>query len=249
MQKLYEIQFHDKQAGTLPVLTKVSECRYGAHDSVRFAAGGEYRLLVKESGENNACLLRPGQTLQFTFAEALTLCDISFQGSDAERLLHFPQEKPALFDIGAVQMVFDAARAAVEVPDGCSEVLHRSAQLLKIFSCFPTAEEKALPDDCGKRAMQYIRENYMRPINVNDIAGAVGVSRSWLYRCFMEYAEQSPAMFLRDIRLQRAKSLLQRTDLSIQEVSLAVGFEDPLYFSRVFSEYVGCAPSVYRKTQ
>lgn len=97
--------------------------------------------------------------------------------------------------------------------------------------------------------MQYIRENYMRPISVNDIASAVGVSRSWLYRCFMEYAEQSPAMYLRDIRLQRAKSLLRRTELPVQQIAQAVGYEDPLYFSRVFSDYIGCAPSFYRKTE
>ncbi|MCQ2419230.1 MAG: AraC family transcriptional regulator [Clostridia bacterium] len=249
MREPYEIRFHDKPAGALPVLTKVSECCYCANEAVRFAAGGEYRLLVMLEGQEskNTCLLRPGQTVLFTFPEAASLCDISFQGSESERLFQLPQDKPAFFDVGASQMISDAARAAADVPESCSASLYRSAQLLRIFSCFPAAEEETLPDDCGKRAMQFIRENYMRPINVNDIALAVGVSRSWLYRCFMDYTEQSPAMFLRDIRLQRAKSLLQHTSLSVQEIAHAVGYEDPLYFSRTFSDYFGCAPSIYRK--
>lgn len=252
MELLYENQFRDKPVGALPVLTKAAEYRYSSKGTVRFASGGEYRLLLtlsgQGSGENNACLLRPGQTVLFSFSSESVLCDISFLGGEAEQLFCLPQVNPVYFSLEAAHIVSETAKKAAQVPDGCSASLYRSALLLRILSCFPAGQDDTPEEDCGKRAMQYIRENYMRSINVNDIAAAVGVSRSWLYRCFMDYAEQSPAMYLRDIRLQCAKSLLQRTSLSVQEIALAVGYGDPLYFSRLFSEYVGCAPSVYRKT-
>lgn len=247
MHEPYEKRFFDRAPGTLPVMTGVAERSYAAHSEVRFAAGGEYRLLVLlgEDIENNACLLRPGQTVLLSFKTDTTLCDISYQGGGAEQL--FAERKT--FRVEQPTMIAEAAFEALRVPDGCNASVFRSAQLLRIFSCLPETEPGGEEDGCGKRAMDYIRENYMRPINVNDIAAAVGVSRSWLYRCFMDYAEQSPAMFLRDLRLQRAKSLLQRTSLSVQQIAQAVGYEDPLYFSRVFSEYIGCAPSVYRKSK
>lgn len=251
MHEAYERQFSDKPAGDLPVLTGVAERSYAAGTSVRFAAGGEYRLLVtlQPDTADNACLLRPGQTVSCTFAADAAVCDICFRGS-AERFFALPQlREPAFFTVPAPKTVSEAAYDAVQVPEGCDAAMYRSAQLLRIFSCFPMKETEDDTEDCGKRAMDFIRENYMYPINVNDIASAVGVSRSWLYRCFMDYAEQSPAMYLRDIRMQRAKSLLQRTDLPVQEIARAVGYEDALYFSRVFSGYFGCAPTVFRKAR
>lgn len=247
----YEARFADKQMGELPMLTAAAERSCAAKTTVRFAADGEYRLLVTTEGActvENACLLRPGQTVLCSFSADTVLCDISFQGSGAERFFALPQQsKPAFFTVAQPMTVFAAARDVVQLPDGCNAALYRSSLLLRIFSCFPAAEADREADSCGKRAMQYIRENYMCPINVNDIASAMGVSRSWLYRCFMDYAEQSPAMYLRDVRLQKAKSLLRRTDLPVQEIAKAVGYEDALYFSRVFSDYIGCPPSVYRK--
>lgn len=251
MHEPYQVRFSDRPAGELPVLTGTAERCYAANTSVRFAAGGDYRLLVTLQGgspENNACLLRPGRTVLYSFSEYTRLCDICFQGGSVERFFSLPKlPKPSSFTVAQPQQLACFALDAVQVPEGCHAALYRSAQLVRVFSCFPFDEEERGTDNCGKRAMQYIRENYMRPINVNDVACAVGVSRSWLYRCFMDYAEQSPAMYLRDLRLERAKSLLVRTGLTVQEIASAVGYEDPLYFSRVFSEYIGCAPSAYRK--
>lgn len=248
----YERRFSDRSAGELPVLTGAAERFCAAGQAVRFAAGGEYRLLVtlqEQCRADNICLLCPGQTVLFSFEADTRLCDICFQGAAAERILALRQtDTPSFFTAAYPQQIADAACAAVQVPDGGNAALYRSAQLLRIFSCFAEGKADDEADNCGKRAMQYIRENYTRPINVNDIASAVGVSRSWLYRCFMDYAEQSPAMYLRDIRMQRAKSLLQHSDLSVKQIAQAVGYDDQLYFSRVFSGYFGCAPSAYRRT-
>ena len=56
----------------------------------------------------------------------------------------------------------------------------------------------------------------------------------------------SPQGFLIGLRIQNAADLLRRTDLSIVQVALAVGYEDPLYFSSLFHRKMGTSPSQYR---
>ena len=82
--------------------------------------------------------------------------------------------------------------------------------------------------------------------SVDDIAAGVGVSRSWLYRRFMESFGCSPTAYLRDRRLACAKQLLESTRLHISEIACSAGYPDPLYFTKVFTRRFGCSPSAYR---
>lgn len=94
-------------------------------------------------------------------------------------------------------------------------------------------------------AIKYIQFNYSHDISVDDIAKAVGVSRSHLYRVFMSNVGQSPIDYLTDYRIAEACSLLKTTTLSIAEIAVSVGFFDQFYFSRVFKKVKGVPPSRY----
>ena len=105
------------------------------------------------------------------------------------------------------------------------------------------------PEDRGDvidRAAAYIENNYAEPITVDDIAAFAGVSRSWLYRGFMQRFGRSPTALLRETRLKTARTLLRGTTMLISEIAWSVGYPDALYFSRVFAASEGCSPSVYR---
>ncbi|MFQ6964891.1 MAG: helix-turn-helix transcriptional regulator [Oscillospiraceae bacterium] len=86
-------------------------------------------------------------------------------------------------------------------------------------------------------------------ITVDDIAAFAGVSRSWLYRGFMQRFGRSPTALLRETRLKTARTLLRGTTMHISEIAWSVGYPDALYFSRVFAASEGCSPSVYRAGQ
>lgn len=108
------------------------------------------------------------------------------------------------------------------------------------------------PEDRGDvidRAAAYIENNYAEPITVDDIAAFAGVSRSWLYRGFMQRFGRSPTALLRETRLKTARTLLRGTTMHISEIAWSVGYPDALYFSRVFAASEGCSPSVYRAGQ
>lgn len=94
-------------------------------------------------------------------------------------------------------------------------------------------------------AIKYIQFNYSHDISIDDIAKAVGVSRSHLYRVFMSNAGQSPIDYLTGYRIDEACHLLRNSQLSIAEIAVSVGFFDQFYFSRVFKKNKGVPPSKY----
>jgi AraC-like DNA-binding protein len=94
-------------------------------------------------------------------------------------------------------------------------------------------------------AIKYIQFNYSHDISIDDIAKAVGVSRSHLYRVFMSNVGQSPIDYLTSYRISEACFLLKNSQLSIAEIAVSVGFFDQFYFSRVFKKSKGVPPSKY----
>ena len=98
-------------------------------------------------------------------------------------------------------------------------------------------------------ALRFIQYNYAGDIGVNDIARYVGISRSQLYRAFLQDFGISPHAYLQKYRINEACSLLRDPNLSIAEVAGSVGFNDPLYFSRVFKSIKQRTPSEYQKSK
>jgi len=98
-----------------------------------------------------------------------------------------------------------------------------------------------------QKAIDFIAENYSKPINVTNIAEYVNLSRSRLYRVFMQQIFISPQQYLTEYRIREAIHLLERRKGSVKEIALAVGIEDPLYFSNLFKQVTGKSPKNYMK--
>jgi AraC-like DNA-binding protein len=84
-------------------------------------------------------------------------------------------------------------------------------------------------------------------LSVDDICRAVGMGRSNLYAKLSALTGLSFNLYLRSLRLHQAKTLLETTELNVSEIAYEVGFSDPKYFSRVFSEQFGTAPRDWRR--
>jgi signal transduction histidine kinase/DNA-binding response OmpR family regulator len=80
-----------------------------------------------------------------------------------------------------------------------------------------------------------------------QLALQLHLSESQLYRKLKATSGKSTALFIRSIRLQKGKELIQTTDKTISEVAFEVGFNDPSYFSRAFKEEFGQSPSATSK--
>ena len=84
-------------------------------------------------------------------------------------------------------------------------------------------------------------------LGVNDLSRAAGIGNMQINRKLKALTGKTGNVLIRSIRLQKAKELLRTTDYNISEVAYRVGFNDPNYFSRTFSEEFGRPPTDLRK--
>lgn len=96
-------------------------------------------------------------------------------------------------------------------------------------------------------ALEYFNTNYNKDLNIEDYAASRGMSVSWFIRTFKQYAGTTPMQYIVALRITNAQMLLETTNYNVAEIGNFVGYENPLYFSRIFKKQKGFSPSEYRK--
>ena len=107
-------------------------------------------------------------------------------------------------------------------------------------------ESSVLAEEMDK-AMLYFNKHYNDDINIEKFASTIHMSTSWFIRNFKQYTGQTPMNYILSIRITNAENLLENTDYNLTEISRIIGYENPLYFSRIFKKQKGLSPSEYRK--
>jgi AraC-like DNA-binding protein len=97
------------------------------------------------------------------------------------------------------------------------------------------------------RSIDYIKQHYSEPLEREKLADKAAMSRSYFSVMFKKVTGFTPTQYITRVRLDAAKKLLLNSDMTVAEVAREVGFQDPLYFARVFSNYAGMPPREYRK--
>ena len=96
------------------------------------------------------------------------------------------------------------------------------------------------------RAIEQVEKNlHVSGYSVEQLSRDLCMERTGLYRKLVTMLDQSPSLFIRNIRLQRAAQLLVEGDLSITEIAERTGFSSSSYLSKCFQEMYGCRPSEY----
>ena len=96
-------------------------------------------------------------------------------------------------------------------------------------------------------ARQYFHKHYNEPINIEEYAQSRHTSISLFMRNFKKVYGVSPKQYLLNIRMNNAQNLLETTDYTVAEIAAIVGYDNSLYFSRIYHKQKGQAPSDYRK--
>ena len=105
-----------------------------------------------------------------------------------------------------------------------------------------------IKDKTTEKILRFITENMANPdLKIDDIAQAMGMSRSVLYGKIKTAVGMTPIDFVRHIRIMRATELLRQTDDTLANIAFTVGFSDPKYFSKVFKKEMGIIPSEFRE--
>lgn len=92
----------------------------------------------------------------------------------------------------------------------------------------------------------YIDEHYADNISLEMLAGVVHLSPSYLSKLFKKELGENISTYLQNVRIEKAKMLLQNTSMKSYEVAEAVGISNPIYFSRIFKRATGIKPKDYK---
>lgn len=98
-----------------------------------------------------------------------------------------------------------------------------------------------------ENARRYFNEHYNENINIEEFAASRSMSVSWFLRNFKQVVGMSPMHYILTNRINNAVSLLETTDYNVTEISTIVGYENPMYFSRLFKKQKGVSPTDYRR--
>ena len=96
-------------------------------------------------------------------------------------------------------------------------------------------------------AVRFIREQACRGINVSEVAAAAHVSRRVLERRFHEALGRTPKDEILRVQIERAKMLLDRRDMPVEQIAKTSGFNTPKHFAEIFRRVVGMSPRQFRR--
>jgi AraC-like DNA-binding protein len=130
--------------------------------------------------------------------------------------------------------------------------IHKKAALYELFAILmdevQNRDTAPLVSAPVKAAVDHIIAHYSdSTLTLPTLTRIANLCPSHLWRLFKREIGMSPMRFLRDTRIRQGAALLEQTDLRVGEIAGKVGFEDPLYFSRMFRAVYRCSPLAYRK--
>ncbi|MFV5698404.1 two-component regulator propeller domain-containing protein [Flavobacterium sp. ZT3R17] len=239
----------------------IVEDNYELRDYLKKELENEYKVLVANNGKN-------GIDLANEFLPDIILTDVMMPEMDGFdfcknikrdlRTSHIPvlmltakteiEDRIEGIEVGAdAYMVkpFDMRLLRLRLSQ-----LITSRQLIfnKYFSLISEVPEGiktlSLDKEFIEKVLNYIKENISNPdLNVESLATQLKLSRSQFYRKIKVLTNQTANEFLRNVRLQKAKQILEMDNVSISEVCYKTGFSSPSYFTKCFKSYFGILPT------
>lgn len=104
--------------------------------------------------------------------------------------------------------------------------------------------------ELAKSVEVYLQENYRRPYSLERLASTFGCKPAYLLRLYRKVTGRTPTQDLIHLRIEKAKRLLVgHPHIEIKQVSAAVGYDDALYFSRLFKKETGLNPSAFKESR
>jgi signal transduction histidine kinase/DNA-binding LacI/PurR family transcriptional regulator/CheY-like chemotaxis protein len=185
----------------------------------------------------------------------LVLLDLGMPGMDGFELLDAMRVRSATQDIPVIvvtgQMLDDAdldrldRGVATILSKGLltpAETLDRIEAVLGRRRALGSATQRLV-----RRAIAYIELHHSETITRDEIAGYVAISPDYLTDCFHQELGVTPITYLTRCRIRKARELLERSDRSVTDIAMSVGFSEVSHFTRTFHRDVGVSPRAYRR--
>lgn len=202
-------------------------------------------------GNHDLLIMHPNERIHYKALEPWSISWLGLYGETVKEymdLLGVSPQKPIVHI-----SLYNELRTVMDNIYDMSRTISLSAKLSVtglIYEFFSVLIQNSFLDqktDLIKSALKIIDYNYCSNISVEQIAKRLSIDPAYFSRKFTEKAGVSPKKYILHKRMERAKELLSVTDAGIFEISNSVGYEDQLYFSRIFKKYTKISPTDYRK--
>lgn len=226
------------------------------HGYGRVRMGGEIRSI----GPSGFFLYRPGDRIFYEASSERpwSYLWVGFSGKEVAKLLSelgfdslrfAPRTNDADRIFASLSELIDLLRRR----SGAFEVEARGLLLLVLArladgagAYLPARRRESGPVE---RVRSIVGANFVRNISVEGIARTIGLSRPYLCRIFREQTGENIQAYLTRYRMDRAKTLLESSELSVREIGAAVGYEQYSSFERRFRAQLGVSPSAFRASR
>ncbi len=227
-----------------------------------YIAKGRGQFLFEEGerwvGKGNIVLFRPGkkQIYNYYAADKPEVYWVHFTGNQVEAFLDqfaLPREE-YVFNIDTSpnwQWMFRKMIQELQLRRDCYQQILGTTlcQMLLDISRYlsETKQVGSGMPSMVKEATRYFNENYNKPVSVEEYAQNHQMTPCWFIQNFRKITKFTPMQYIISLRITAAISLMQNTDYNISQVAEAVGYDNPLYFSRLFKKHTGMSPTEYQK--
>lgn len=170
-------------------------------------------------------------------------------------LFGFPDSFATQKDKVVEQMMFEACREYAYRPPGYERSLEALVTRM-LFHFIRNYSRQLKMDDEEKKlselqrllpALELMRSDLKTNLPLNHYAQKAGLSEVQFRRVFYKAMKTTPVEYLRRMRMERACSLLQTTNLTIETISSEVGYAEPAFFAHTFKKLIGMPPGQYRQ--
>ena len=124
---------------------------------------------------------------------------------------------------------------------------HLKCYLLVLNDKIHDTHEKNKNNTQMKEAVDYIYENYDKDLNMAMVSNHISMNYSCFSQTFKEYTGMNFVNYIKEVRINKAKELLQDTNKKVAEIGYEVGYENEKHFMKVFKSVTGISPTEYRK--
>ncbi len=190
----------------------------------------EYRVTSQE-----LCLVPPGMSHQCTYTGRMLAINLAQDDQDNRDavLLSYP-------------MIVSMCGQIVQLVELIQAELKQDPDSKSVRYLYSYLYSKLL-ENCAAPSIRYLSEHYDLPITVNQLAEMENYNVTYYNDWFKQQTGCSPSLYLRRVRIDRAKELLIETSFSVMEIAVMVGYSSNSTFTRAFHGITGMTPKEYRE--
>lgn len=155
---------------------------------------------------------------------------------------------PVSVSVDQLKPMEKAFKTAYSKANTMHELLMQQAKIMEIISEFLrlAGYDESYSADPLQAVMEYIRTNVEENITVEKLAEIMHLHPNYFIRMFKQLTGMPPMKYITLSKMERAKSLLEHTDMPVSDISITLGYKDPAHFTKVFKASCGYSPRRFR---